>query len=44
MLIYEAMRDVIGEIVREGTTDHPTLFHFVQATDRLAMLFREHRS
>ncbi len=39
MAVYDAMRSVVQEILREGRADTATFFRYVQATDRLAMLF-----
>jgi len=39
MAIYDAARAVIGEIVREGAAEEGVFFRYVQATDRLPLLF-----
>jgi hypothetical protein len=39
MAVYEAARSVIGEIMREGAADTALFFRYVQATDRLPLLF-----
>ena len=37
--VYESVRTVIAEIMRDGTADGGTVFRYVQATDRLGLLF-----
>lgn len=39
MTIYENVRAVIAEITRNGTADGATVLRYVQATDRLGLLF-----
>jgi len=39
MTVYENVRAVIAEITREGTADGRTLLRYVQAADRLGLLF-----
>jgi hypothetical protein len=39
MTIYENVRAVIAEITRNGTADGATVLRFVQATDRIGLLF-----
>jgi hypothetical protein len=39
MTIYDDVRSVIGEIMRDGTADNKLFFRYGQATDRLGLLF-----
>lgn len=39
MTIYDDARNVIGEIMRDGTADDRLFFRYGQATDRLGLLF-----
>jgi len=39
MTVYENVRKVIAEVTRDGTADGETVLHYVQAADRLGLLF-----
>jgi hypothetical protein len=39
MAVYDAAREVVSEVLRDGSANSGSFFKYVRATDRLAMMF-----